>query len=79
MGTKFAIIIGLEKYHSKDIRAVAYAEADADEFSSTLEKHGFNLSNQTILNSAGATKNIIESGMRRVFSQLGEKDVLYLF
>lgn len=79
MATKHAVIIGVEKYQDRTIKPVEYAEADAREFGVALAHHGFDSANQVVLTSAGATKNVIESRLRRLIKRLADDDVLCFF
>ena len=46
---KVAIVIAIEAYSDRRISSVKYAEADAQDFVSALQLHGFDAADQMVL------------------------------
>ncbi|MFM9964817.1 MAG: caspase domain-containing protein [Planctomycetaceae bacterium] len=74
-----AMLIAVEDYNDKGIRAVKYAKADAEEFGETLKEHGFDAANQLVLIDGNATKSIIESKAKTTINSLTANDVFFLY
>ncbi|MDO8447989.1 MAG: caspase family protein [Rhodoferax sp.] len=79
MGQVFGFLIAVEKYQDVGINAVRFAENDATGLRDALELHGLNMANTVLLLSAQATKNRIESEIRRVCKTVRDGDTLYFF
>ena len=79
MGTKHAIIIGIETYMDDGIVPVKYAAVDAAGFSDALELHGFAKDDQLLLLDDDATKSRMESRIKQFMRGVGRDDVLYVF
>lgn len=77
MSKKLAIVIAVEKYADARIKAVKYAEADANGFAAALEVGG--KLDKIFLLSAKATKTTINSKVRQHVKALTSDDYLYLF
>lgn len=76
---KASIFIAVEKYLDENISDVKYAEADARNFATTLEQHGFEPADREILINDQATKTSLESVIRTTLKRLTEDDKLYFY
>ncbi|UFS73717.1 caspase family protein [Tardiphaga sp. 37S4] len=80
MSKAYAVVIGIEKYFSKAIEGVPYAQADAVAFADILEK---NLvvpkSSITLLLNEAAHKAEIEDQLKYIIGGLDESDKFYFF
>jgi uncharacterized caspase-like protein len=72
MGNKLALVIAVEHYTDTQVPHVAYAEADANEFTSAIKLHGYD--DTKLLLSAKATKSSMESHLRRSIQRLNDGD-----
>lgn len=79
LGDKYALLVAVEKYQQRSIPNVQYAEDDAQALSAALELHGFDKNKQEILINNQATKNTIESKLRRILGVLTEEDTFYFY
>lgn len=75
----YSICIGVEKYQSKKIPSVIYAENDATEFNLILQNLEFDSANQFCLLSQEATKGSLESHFRRISKVLNKEDRLFIY
>jgi len=78
MSNKYALIIGVEKYQDPLINKVSFAESDANGIADALSIHGYGDHTELLL-SNNATKTIIESRLRRIYSFLSPSDEFILF
>ncbi len=76
---KVVICIAVERYTDPRIHSVDHAAADAIEFASALEQHGFEGGDQLILIDGNATKTTIESKVPKWIQGLDAGDLLFLF
>lgn len=73
--TKYAVVVGVNKYADKKLGHLTYAEADADALTGVLKKAGFQV---TTLLGANASKKEVEAALDAVLAK-GTSDDTLLF
>jgi hypothetical protein len=73
----FALVIAIEKYKDPAIDSVRFAQADASEFASALELHGFTI--QKLMLNHDATKSTMSSHIKRGLARLSKDDTFFLY
>jgi class 3 adenylate cyclase len=75
----WAIVIGIDTYHSKSIRRLSYAARDAQEVAEALPGLGFERSRIDVLLNEQATSSAIRDLFSRRASQMGDRDRVLVF
>lgn len=79
MGSRFGMIIAIEKYHDSSIKNVKYGENDARAMRDVFLQNGIVEKNIILLTNQDATKTRIESMLKRRLSSLVDGDEFFLF